>query len=333
MKARLALLIALGSVPLLADDYWCLDNTISIRAEYTYLRRQEIRDLRLVEEVPIFLPLSSTVRPKKVMDTEDLADQLGWESGARVGLTFHKSACASLEALYTYVFPWKGREEVKPSEGNLLRFPFKDPDEFFDYNNASRAVGVYESRLQSGELNYWNHMTPQRCDYFSASWLLGARIVYLREEMCLTFTRDFMERMSSSDYSIDTGNVCYGLQLGAVLEINPNSCFTWTFLIKGAGFFNTAKNETRILDEDNSTELAGYVRRSWTSSWLLEGYGQLAYHWSDSFSLHFAYQGYILSGLALAPAQRNVSSSLHSMINKKGQIVIDGLYAGFTLGF
>ena len=112
-------------------------------------------------------------------------------------------------------------------------FPFKDSDFGFDYHKASKAEAKYETRLQNGEFNYWGHVTPQRVNYFSFSWNAGFRFIYLRENLRLRFFR----AEESSPYTIDTFNSLYGVQLGAMLQINPSSCWTWTFMIKGAGFF------------------------------------------------------------------------------------------------
>ena len=323
MRKLLLTFLTLTTLSIEAGDYWCLDKRLSIRADYGYMRRQEVRDLRLVEDT------SQTIKdkPKKRLDTDDLVDQFGWQSAIRGGLTYHGDACSSFEALYTYFYPWRAKSE-KFADGTL-QFPFKDPDLVFDYRDADEAVVEYKSRLQNGEFNYWGHITPQRVDYFSFSWNLGLRILFLKETLDLLFKKDGDQSL----YAIEARNTLYGPQLGAVLEINPSCCWTWTFIIKGAGFLNNAKNEVEIGDFNNTEEFRDYEKRRWTDSWLLEGYGQLAYHWYSWLSFHVAYQGFILTGLVLAPEQRDVHISEKRRINTKGQIVIDGLYGGLTLSF
>ncbi|NGX37446.1 MAG: hypothetical protein K1000chlam2_00602 [Chlamydiae bacterium] len=310
-----------------ADDYWCLDKHVSIRGDYGYIRRQEIRDLRLVEDTSVMQELNGNLKAKKVMDTEDLVDQFGWESAIRGGLTYHSSECASLEALYTYFYPWEGTRTVKAD--GTLQIPFEEFSIFSDYVNADRAEGKYKSQLQNGEFNYWGHLTPQRVNYFSFSWNLGFRAMYLREDLDLLFTKG----SNQSLYSIDTYDILYGAQLGAVLEVNPTCHWTWSFMLKGAGFFNVARNEVCIRDENNEVTLREYTKRKWTDSWLLEAYGEIAYHWNSWLRFQFGYQGFILTGLVLAPEQRDVRATTSRRIKDKGQIVIDGMYAGLTLSF
>lgn len=313
----------LCQISLQAQDYWCLDKHISIRADYGYFRRQGIRDLRLVEDT------SQVVgeKPKKLLDTDDLVDRFNYQSAIRGGLTYHNEECSSLEALYTFFYPWSTKSRVFAD--GTLQFPFKDPFISIDFRNADEAVARYRSWLQSGEVDYWGHVTPQRVCYFSFSWTLGLRMFFLEERFKLVFKRGDTE----SRYKIKTHNNLYGPQLGAMFEINPSCWWTWTFIVKGAGFLNDAENKVLITDLNDTFELRDYTKRKWTDSWLLEGYGQLAFHWCSWLSLEFAYQGFILSGLVLAPAQRDVSASEKRRINTKNQIIIDGLYAGLMISF
>jgi len=314
----------LASIPLQASCYWCLDYSITTQLDYGYLRRSEIRNLRLVEDTA---RVKGSGRFKKVMSTEDLVDRMNWESAIRAGLTYHRNDKTSLEALYTYFFPWKGTKTVT-ADGSL-QFPFIDPVFSEDYTGADKARAEYESWLQNAELNYWGHLTPSRANYFAFAWILGFRFLYLKEDFDLKFSKVG----SSSLYAIETKNLLYGAQLGATLEINPSKRWTWTFQIKGAGFLNVAETDLCIGDENNTIVLKEFTKERWTDSYLLEGYGQLAYHWRRNFSVHFGYQGFILTGIALAPEQRDVKLKDRRRVHAKGQIVIDGLYAGLEYSF
>lgn len=316
----LAALLAIAS-PLVAHDYWCLNHHFNVYADYGYIRRQDVRDLSLVKRG------ESGTRSKTIIDNEDLEKRLHWESAIRGGIIYNVDACTSWEATYTYFYPWTAKTSAT-GDDNLF-FPFKDPTFGDDYRDASRVIASYDSRLQNGEFLYWWHKTPQRVDYFSFSWTVGFRYIYLREKLRLLFFRE----TDISPYKIDTFSDLYGAQLGAMLQINPSCCWTWTFMIKGAGFFDVAKNEVEIRDQDDRIKIRDYKKNKWTDSWLLEGYGQLAYHWGSCFSLHFGYQGYILTGVVLAPNQRDIARTEHRRINAKGQIVIDGLYAGMDFSF
>jgi hypothetical protein len=306
-----------------AGDYWCLNRHISLGFDFGYSRRQEGRELHLVEDAAKLIKN----KPKKVIDAGDLVENFDWQPTLRGRLLLHPSACSTLEGLYTYYYPWTGKEERK-ADGSL-QFPFIDPTITNDFFEADIADTKYKSWLQNGEVNRWRHLTPQRINYFSFSWLLGFRTMFLKETLDVWFTKG----EDRSLYGIETRNRLYGLQLGAMLEVNPNLCWTWTFMLKGAGFFNNAENELAIGDLNNEIVFRDYKKERLYSSWLLEGYAQLAYHLSSSMSIHIAYQGFILSGLAIAPNQRDTKTTERRRINGQGQIVIDGGFVGITFGF
>ncbi len=314
-KKNLVFLLLVASTTY-AQDYWCLNHHIALDAEYGYMRRSDIRDLPLVKE-----------KKKTVINTDDLVEKMGWESAIRASATFRISACASLEGQFTYYYPWKASKKVDGDEN--LRLPFKRSDFAFDYEEADKAEATYVSRLQNGELNYWGHVTPQRANYFSFSYLVGLRYMYLRETFQLTFRKG----TDKSDYKIKATNQLVGPQLGFVFEVNPTRCFSWLFQIKGAGFLNSLQNDTFLGDENNTIILRDFTKERWTDSWLIEGYGQLAYHIWPSLSIHVGYTGFILTGVALAPEQRDIRTSNQRFIEDKGQIVIDGGRAGITRSF
>ena len=326
MRKLIPCALILASTALHSDDYWCLDHRVRISIDYGHIRRQGVRDLRLVQEDAVLMERKKGLVPIKVMDTDDLAKRFGWEPAIRGGVTFNGTACSSVEFLYTYFHPWTAKKTVT---GTALQFPFLDPTETVDYRMASKVETEYKSQLHNGEASYWGHVTPQRVDYFSFSWNLGARIMYLKEKMGLLFFRE----TDKSLYSVETTNNLYGPQLGAMLEINPTCRWTWTFMVKGAGFFNVVQNDVCVRDRNNTVQIIDYKKESWTDSWLLEGYGQLAWHWSSFFSIHIGYQGYILTGVALAPNNRDVHETQRRHLNDKGQITIDGFYAGLDLSF
>lgn len=346
MQKYLLTCLILTAFPLFAHDNWCLDKRLDVWANYGYIRRQGIRNLRLVEDTaqiksgPPILNIGdfqdlvqndpsilNEFEFKNVLSTEDVTDRLGWESAIRGGVTFHGSPCASFEAFYTYYYPWTAKSRVVAD--GTLQFAFKDPFISFDFVNADEAIARYKSQLQGGEANWFWHVTPRRVNYFSFSWILGARLFHLKER----FNMEFKKGENKSFYNIHTENRVYGPQIGAVLEVNPTCCWTWTFIIKGAGMLNDADNELKITDFNDTFVLRSYKKRRWEGSWLLEGFGQLAYHWTPWLSLHFAYEGFLLSGLALAPEQRDISGRDRRQISTGGDIIIDGLYAGLTLSF
>lgn len=306
----------LTTLPLAADDLWCLNYSFNIWADYGYLRRSEIKEKTLV--------LDGT---KKVLTTDDLEDKLGWESAIRGGISYIGNENAYLEAFYTYFYPW---ESEKTLIGNgTLSAPFSDPFLVLDYIDADKVTAKYTSQLQNAELNYWIVVTPRRVCYFAFAWNIGFRFIYLKENFSLEFVNDTF----ISDTNIKTLNLLYGAQLGASLDYNPSSAWTWTFQIKGAGFLNDAENNVSMRDDDNVLVLQDYEKRRWVATFLLEGYAQLSYHWFSNLNVHIAYQGFLLTGLALAPEQVHFTTENEPQIREKGQIIIDGLYVGLDFSF
>jgi len=316
MRKQLLIVSLLFSSQLFSDDNWCLNRYLALGAEFGYQRRQEGgKNKTLVVQ-----------GDEKVVKVDDLIKRMGWEYAGRASAVYMGSDCASLEAQYTYYRTWKARETVT---GGNLSAPFDDNLFTFDFFAADEASVEYTSQLQNGEFNYWGHVTPQRCDFFSFSWIMGFRFIFLREKLDMEFER----RSEVSNYKITTLNLLYGPQLGAVLEYNPNCSFTWTFMLKGAGFVNDAENKSLLEDDDNFFTLRDFTKKRWTSSWLIEGYGKLSYHLTSFLSFHFSYEGFLLTGLTLAPDQVDFSTSTSSSIYQRGQILIDGLFVGATLSF
>lgn len=308
-------LLFLTLLPVALSAYYCPD--VEFVAEGLYMGRSDIPSHRLVEN-------SATTPFKTVLDTHDLVEGFDWQYGVRGVLRIHPRVKDSIEALYTYIHPWSSTQ-TETASGTLI-YPQIDYTDTTDYQEADQAKGYYRSAFQNAEINYWRHVTPQRENYFSFSWLLGGRWILLKEEFELSFKRE----IDTSSNTIHTTNRLYGLQLGAVLEVNPNRHWTWTFQLKGAGFLNTAKNSNQLRDENNTFNLSSFEKECWTDTYLIEASAALAYHFGDFLSIEAGYQGMMITGLALAPAQVG-QTKRHVSVH--GDIVLDGAFAGLTFSF
>ena len=310
-----------------AQDDWSLNNPFSLSGDWMYLRRSKAGNLDLVDDSS--RPLTKCGCPDfHVMDVQDLVRDFNWESAAKAAVTIMKhDEKASIEALYYYVWPWEGDKRVQGI--GTLSFPFKDPNYSFDFTNADAAEGIYRSQLQNGEFNYWGHLSPRRVNYFSVSWILGGRFIYLRDK----FNLEFKKASDRSNYRIWTKNLLYGLQTGGVFEINPSRKWTWTVAIKGAMFLNDVHAKVFLGDYNNSVELRDYHKETWTDAFLLEGIGSLTYHALSHLNIHIGYQAFLATGFALAPTQRDKSSNSKRHIRTGGDLVVDGGFVGLTLGF
>ena len=116
MRLRTIVPLVLFSASVVGQDYWCLNHSFRVYADYGYIRRQDVRNLSLVnlEE--------NKQSSKTVIDNEDLEERLGWESAIRGGIVYNATACNSWEATYTYFYPWKA-SKTATGDGKLF-FPF-----------------------------------------------------------------------------------------------------------------------------------------------------------------------------------------------------------------
>ena len=89
MRLRTIVPLVLFSASVVGQDYWCLNHSFRVYADYGYIRRQDVRNLSLVnlEE--------NKQSSKTVIDNEDLEERLGWESAIRGGIVYNATACNS----------------------------------------------------------------------------------------------------------------------------------------------------------------------------------------------------------------------------------------------
>ena len=137
-----------------------------------------------------------------------------------------------------------------------------------------------------------------------------------------------------SNYLVNTKNYLYGVQLGGVFEVNPSSRWSWTVMVKGAAFLNDARSDVFLGDFNNTLVLRDFDKKRWQASFLIEGLGSLTYQLFHHVNIHVGYQAYQVTGLALASKQTEKSSATTQRhINVKGDIVVDGFFAGLTFSF
>ncbi|HSX03738.1 MAG TPA: hypothetical protein VLG76_03310 [Rhabdochlamydiaceae bacterium] len=324
---RKCLLLSLSFASTVYGTYCCppgISDHFLIETNWMYVRRSDVPERTLAVNTSI---LEANGDFEHVLKSENLTHQWQWQTGLCGKLTYVSCEEASLEAIYFYVFPWTGRSVTG---GNAsLAFPFDDPDFTNDYNTASFVAAKYNSNLQNGEFNYWGHLTPRRINYFSASWILGFRFMYLRERLNLAYTQS----TDLSNYRIKTKNLLYGAQGGFVFEINPGPRWTWTVIMKGATFLNDARDDVFLGDENNTLIIRDFEKKRWAAAWLLEGVGSLTYQWYEHMNIHIGYQGILATGFALAPKQLEKGSSTHRQIEARSNMVLDGFFAGLTFSF
>lgn len=316
----LALLLCAPSGEAYYGSFRSCNSHLDLLFNYGVLRRSEIRNLPLAEDI-------AYLKPKKVLKTEDLVDRMDWQSALKGSATLNYDPAFSLELDYTYIYPWRGQKTVYAD--GTLQFPFENTQFDTNFSSANKVSAYYYSQLQNGEANLHYHVTPRRVDYFSFSWIYGLRYIHLHERFRLSYSSFGL----TSDYKVRCIDNLYGLQLGAYLDWNPTKRWAYTLMIKGAGFANGAESRVFLGDEGNMITVRNFSIFQWTDSWLLEGYGQIAFYPSSNISLNFGYMAFLLTGLSLAPEQVDDSSRTGKRIRTGGQIVVDGFFIGATVGF
>ncbi len=342
--------LTLSSLPLFAEGNWIngcctIKDHYSTNIDYMYLRRSRLTNHTIVEEEvtvadvipqpnPNLIPFDpnslvpiSSLPVKKVMNTEDLLHKFHWESGVRATLSYTSNGYSAVEISYFYIWPWNGMDSVV-GPGTLF-YPFDDLAFTTDFVHADQAVATYSSLLQGAELNYVYHQTPLRSDYWSFSWIAGGRFFLLHERFNLAFSRG----PNTSDYSIKTSNRLYGLQLGATIDYNPSSRWTWHVMAKGAVFFTVAKNRVFLGDENNTVTLQQFNDDRWEGTYMFEGIASLGYRLFSTLYIHAGYQGLVLDNVALAPQQVERRTPPHKRVKANGALVIDGAFAGIEYAF
>jgi hypothetical protein len=290
-----------------------------VGADYLYMRRTRVGRHRIITD--------NAKTPKTLVSTRDLVEDFEWKSGVQGFITYTPNPDSTIEASYSYIAPWKAEATISP--GSTLEYPFVAPDFTVDFVDGTAAAVQLRSSLQWAELNYWGHVTPRRCNYFSFSYLIGGRWFFLKEFLELQSVAD----LDLSSYVIKTYNRLYGVQLGGALEVNPTKRWTWNFQLRGAGFLNTARNHPVLTDEDSTITLIDYSKERWKDTYLIEGLASLSYHWGEFLTIQAGYQGFRLAGLALATNQLKISTEGKRRVRIRGDIVIDGAFAGITLNY
>jgi hypothetical protein len=200
-----------------------------------------------------------------------------------------------------------------------------------DYQNANAIKGSCDTRLWSAEVNYWYHVTPQRVDYFSISWLFGMRYFNLDE----FFNLKSETNSGSSHYKIHANNKIFGPQLGGDIEGNLGCNFTWGIIGKLGPLINFAQNNTLLKDINNTLVVKRYNPSDFNLTFLGEIAPFILFNLSKSVLFKISYELTYLSNVALALNQitfrEDDASDVMDHVNIRGAFMYYGLYVG--LGF
>lgn len=335
------------------NDDWSMNNRFTITGEYVYMKRNPLgRSHTIVQEVacpqitvPCICPPCEEPKPvppiKDVLNTRQVIKETKFQSGYRVGFFLTPSVCRSLEASYMKISDWHA-EITRCGDCCNLRFPFCPSTCICNFVDAQQACVQFNSHFKTLEVNYWEHVTPRRCNYFSYSWLLGFRYFDFDEMLNISFTRG----ASRSSYDIKTDNDLYGGQVGINLQVNPYPLVSWDFTLKGGILGNGVRQKTCLGDFNNRISVRDFDREKTVASYMGDGAVTFTAQIMCHLNLHIGYEGIYIANLALATDQldkkldRRILSddccckmSKEKSLNTRGRVFIQGGFVGAGLSF
>jgi|GEM_PF-2441361 len=343
------LILSLGfSTLIYAHDDWSLNNQVVITGEVVYMKRNPLgTNHTIVQETPCpqppeppcICPPCEEPKPapppiKDLVGTRNLLKKTDFEVGYRLGILYSPSQCRSVEASYLNVDEWHS-EITKCGDCCNLRFPFCPSNCNCNFINAQMANLHFSSNFQTAEANYWEHVTPRRCNYFSYSWIAGFRYIDLDESLNIAF----MRAGDRSTYSIKTSNDLYGGQFGLNIQVNPYPRWSWDFTLKGGIFANDAHQRTFLGDFNNRVALRDYGKSKTVAAYMGDGSVTLTAQLWNHLNIHIGYEGIYLANLSLATEQLDKRCAVScceeskQKMNTKGDAFIQGGFAGIGIGF
>ncbi|MEI8300093.1 MAG: hypothetical protein WCG10_00585 [Chlamydiota bacterium] len=321
--------------PLLGKRHLIID------AEYTYLKRApKIHNkgciIKVADELPAGVAAQDSgpgCTPGKCrLRTVDLLSDQKSTSGIRLTADYLTDRYTTWQLRYLGMLSWHGSADAYCDKG--LEFPFKDNiNNTIDFQNANRMKGVCDTDFWSGEANYWYHVTPQRVDAFSVSWLFGLRYLSLKEHFNLLGQRSY----SSSNYKIETKNRMVGPQLGGDFEANFGPNFTWGISAKMGPIIDFAQNCSRMRDNNNTKTISSYNPSDFNVCFLGELAPFFLFNLFKNIIFKMSYEILYLSNVALAMNQityheQNISE-LRNHVNIGGYFMCYGLFIGLGVDF
>ena len=319
-----------GCLTLSAHDNYSWNNHWELLGDFVYMRRNDIHDKTLVKDKKKRQSKCPGACPDfTVINTKNLVNDLGFEPGYRVGLTYMVDPKMGFEWNFLYIYPWQGSKEVHGHHS--LSFPFSHKNFTHDFHNADKAHAEYESRFWDLEFNYWCYFTPRRVDYFSLSGLIGLRYFHWDEKFELKMFRP----PDRSSYDVRTENRIFGVQFGLDFQMNPVHWLSWEIFAKVGGMVDHSEQKTFLGDMDNDITLHSFKRQGNELGMYADVAAEFVIHAHRHLDFRAGYQAMFFSGLTLAPEQVSYRSKKNAgnRVYDHGTAVIHGLFVGLIVGF
>jgi hypothetical protein len=328
MKKLLGISLILGATPLVAsEDDWSLNNHVMFWGDWVRLKRQGSQHQRLIiDEGTTVSSSCGNCVAGTACNQGHIDKNFDYKDGYRVGVNCMTRRTV-LEASYLWVEAWHAH--CSATDSQALYFSESHANEYTDFSNADHAGAHWESRLQTGELNYFHYSTPRREDYFSASWMVGLRYFYIPENFELTFEN----AGSKSSYRTSATNHIYGIQAGGTIEWNATRTLTWDLIGKIGVGWDFAHNHVFQGDNNNFTILRDYSAEKNAFPFTLDTLLTVVWQPWNWLNLHVGGEFLYLNAIASAPAQITKHLTHEHHIRTNAQIYYYGIFAGIGIGF
>ncbi|GAB5410911.1 MAG: hypothetical protein ChlgKO_00250 [Chlamydiales bacterium] len=310
MRCIFALLL-ISAFSLFASEHGDVPRHVLFEADVVYFERDKVNDHCLVQEES---------SGQCLISTDNVADEFGHNPGLRALMNIMPNLDATWQFAFLGFFRWDRNKGVT-SEANL-EMPV-DANITSDYINADSANVRFLSKLDTGEINYIRHVTPQRINYFSVSWLAGLRFAYVSEYARVRFNKD----SRTSNYYAKTWNRLYGFQFGGLFEMNPEDWITFGLRGKFGLMGNFGHQVSVQRDFNNENTIRDHDHGAFNLCWEGEGAFDLTIYIFKRMRLHGSWEVFYLSDVASAMSQFGFSSSGSDIKNND-----DILYHGWSVG-
>lgn len=323
--------LLIGASSLFGGDDWSMNNHFTVYGDFIYMQREDLHNKTMIRERH-FNRDSKQFYTKPALRSRDLLHKFDWEPGFRVGATFMERTW-SVDGSYLFINGWHAKTKIEDDHAGLS-YPFKQNASTKvreAFSHADQGTGKYKSQFWTAELNYWRHVTPRRMDYFSFSWIAGVRYVQLDEDTSVTLKK--RRENAWSRYHIESRNFLPGPQLGLNIQVNPYRQWSWDFTGKIGGLLDYQQQNTSV--KTNTEKFRGGKNHDFSTTLLLDLSASLSWNFWRHGSIRLGYEVYYISGVNLAPEnyKRTTSESRIIQTEAKGEVLINGLFAGLALSF
>ncbi len=229
-----------------------------------------------------------------------------YESGLRAALEWNRGEVLVLEVLYNGLFRW--REEGSASFALSNYYVPIDPYSSSSWVNISEIAYLTTSILNSGELSFWNYMTPRYVNFFSIAWMLGIRYIDLRDKFYLeSFQASYV-----TPASVKTINQMLGGQIGLQLLCSPTSRFSWAIQVKGGAYADFVKRSSLFYQNGTENTIVNDIEHRVKSDYSLEMMPYIMYRLNPVY-FKLAYDKIILFNPVFSPLQLKPQKKLNEV--------------------